>query len=494
MKHRKHLHIGRRASFGLAVALMGLALSLINGAALAQTDLDNLGPHIDQAIITELEAQYTVGVIIDLADPAAVGLRAPSADRATMIRNAQDSVLNAVSTARGIFHMGHRYSQVPAMSARVDSQMLALLSQHPDVRSVTFDYPIESPSAEVGLAAAPNAARDGAFAPRMVQAQDVINSDDVFNLGITGAGARVAIIDTGYRRDHPDLINSVIAERCFTGAGGTDPQNPPSCLPNDTATSDNAGDEFGHGTGIAGIITGDGTTQAPRGIAPDTGIIPIRVLNEAGEGVNSDRVAAIDWILANQASLQVDIINMSLGTKLPYAFVCDGAIPASSTALSAAFNAGITLISSTGNQGLNNSTSEPACHSNVIAVSATWDSAYVPPNDAQPSSGSRFPPLIPSLPPNPNYSDIPGFTIFPDCFDATTAIDVVPCFTNMASFMDLFAPGAIITTTGADLGQGDTDNSGSFIGSSQAAALVSGVTAQLLQADPSLTPTQIRDT
>ncbi|MBK8027395.1 MAG: S8 family serine peptidase [Chloroflexi bacterium] len=98
--------------------------------------------------------------------------------------------------------------------------------------------------------------------------------------GLTGAGVRVAVLDSGIDTDHPDLADDLIAQVCFTG-GGTPALG--SCPPADTNTGISAEDENGHGTNVAGIITSDGTV-APIGFAPDAQIVAVRVLDGFGSG------------------------------------------------------------------------------------------------------------------------------------------------------------------------------------------------------------------
>jgi subtilisin family serine protease len=111
--------------------------------------------------------------------------------------------------------------------------------------------------------------------------------------GHTGRGATVAVLDSGIDVDHPDLATAVLAAADFTESeSGTD-------------------DRFGHGTHVAGIITGDGAASGGRyaGMAPDAKLLNGKVLDDFGGGFESGIIAGMEWAVAQGA----DVVNMSLG-------------------------------------------------------------------------------------------------------------------------------------------------------------------------------------
>jgi serine protease AprX len=114
--------------------------------------------------------------------------------------------------------------------------------------------------------------------------------------GVTGNGVTVAVIDSG-RASHPDLNDAFVFDKDFTGKGPKD--------------------QYGHGTHIAGIITGSGiasgTTPANKGIAPDAKLVNLRVLDENGAGNASDVIAAIEWSIRNRYRFNIRVLNLSLG-------------------------------------------------------------------------------------------------------------------------------------------------------------------------------------
>ena len=159
----------------------------------------------------------------------------------------------------------------------------------------------------------------------------------------TGAGTRIAVLDTGIDTTHPDLASKVDYQIDFVD--GTNP----------------ASDADGHGTHVAGIaaaVTNNGTGVA--GAAPNARLQIARVLGPNG-GSDADIVAAIDWALLAPAA---DVINMSLGKCAP--------APVLESAINRAWNGGVVVVASAGNEGdRTNCINYPASYPNAISVAAT---------------------------------------------------------------------------------------------------------------------------
>lgn len=143
--------------------------------------------------------------------------------------------------------------------------------------------------------------------------------------GLTGTGIRIAVLDTGLDSTHADLDDldfrnwsslsnksKVVESRSFVGG---------ACSPAGT------GDGHGHGTHVAGIATGTGE-GAPldasdngryAGIAPGAELAVGKVLTDAGAGVNSDLIAAMEWAAmpadSSGCSVGASIVNMSIGSE-----------------------------------------------------------------------------------------------------------------------------------------------------------------------------------
>ncbi|GID27371.1 S8 family serine peptidase [Paractinoplanes brasiliensis] len=163
----------------------------------------------------------------------------------------------------------------------------------------------------------------------------------------TGAGVVVAVIDSGVDAAHPDLAGNVLS--------GYD------AIANQAGVST---DPNGHGTHVAGTIaavTGNGAGVSA--IAPDTKILPIKVLGASGSGYMSDTAEGIIWAADNGAG----VINMSLGGS--------SKLSAVSNAIMYARSKGVVVVASSGNDRAQGSpTNYPAADEGVIGVAAT-DSA-----------------------------------------------------------------------------------------------------------------------
>jgi subtilisin family serine protease len=147
----------------------------------------------------------------------------------------------------------------------------------------------------------------------------------------TGAGATVAVIDTGAHLSHPDLQGRLVAGRDF--------------VQDDDVPQD--GD--GHGTHVAGIVaatTGNGV--GVESVAPGARVLVVRVLGDDGSGDIGDVADGIDWAVAHGA----DVINLSLGPDVP---LLGGSAPEFDAAIDRALDAGRVVVAASGNTGL------PAC-------------------------------------------------------------------------------------------------------------------------------------
>ena len=134
----------------------------------------------------------------------------------------------------------------------------------------------------------------------MQQVHSLLETGSAHSKGILGQGIGIAIIDTGIS-PHPDLIRNGSRIRGFYDA--TEPNN---TLPRD---------ENGHGTHVAGIAAGDGSSSNGlyKGIAPASHVIGIRILNSSGNGKMTDILPSFSWILQNRIKYEIRIVNISIG-------------------------------------------------------------------------------------------------------------------------------------------------------------------------------------
>lgn len=177
-----------------------------------------------------------------------------------------------------------------------------------------------------------------------------------------GFGARVAVLDSGIWKDHPD-----ISPNLNWGLST-------SFVPGEGVVPTVAG--FHHGTHVAGIIAAAINGKGIQGVAPEAEIVAVKVLSQSGSGAFSWVIAGIMY--ASGPDVQADVINMSLGATF-YRINAGGGgsgplIAALNRAINHATAAGTLCVSAAGNEGVNlnsNIWSIPAQSGNGMAVAAT---------------------------------------------------------------------------------------------------------------------------
>lgn len=269
-----------------------------------------------------------------------------------------------------------------------------------------------------------------------------------------GAGIGVAIIDSGIAA-HPDLKNSVVYRVDFTGQA-----------PGKTT------DPYGHGTHVAGIAAGSGSSA---GIANQARLVDLRVLDSTGAGSTSTVISAIDWAINNQNVLGTDgkplnirVINLSLG-HMPL----EGA-DTDPLALEArkAVQAGIVVVAAAGNYGKDASGNTiyggiltPGIEPSVITVGAvtTWGTPSRS-DDVVASYSSRGPTIDGLLKPD---ITAPGSRIESATSPGNTLITAHPTLQVDPAHMMLS-------------------------GTSMASPIVAGAVAMILAKAPALTPNAVK--
>jgi subtilisin family serine protease/subtilisin-like proprotein convertase family protein len=167
-----------------------------------------------------------------------------------------------------------------------------------------------------------------------------IDSPQAWDISTGASGVTIAILDTGVDLDHAEFAGRIVPGYDFVNN-------------DNTAQDDNM-----HGTACAGIAAARGNNSSGvAGIAWNSMIMPIKILNSNGSGYTSDIVDGVNWARVNGA----DVISMSLG---------GGGYDASfNSAITAAHNAGVIVISAAGNDNSSN-ISYPAAYSNSMAIGA----------------------------------------------------------------------------------------------------------------------------
>jgi serine protease AprX len=281
-----------------------------------------------------------------------------------------------------------------------------------------------------------------------------IGADDYYADGFKGAGVDVAIIDSGVVPVEGLRANG----RLINGPDLSLESQDPELRYMDT---------FGHGTHMAGIIAGHEPAQYSKrdgrggpggsGIAPQARLVSIKVADAIGATDVSQVIAAIDWVVQhrNDNGMNIRVLNLSFGT--------DGTqnpeIDPLSHAVKVAWAHGIVVVVAAGNRGFGSpKLNNPAINPSVIAVGAD-DTKGTPDvsDDTIPEFSSRGD--------DERRPDVlaPGKSIV--------------SFRNPGSFVDVTFPGGAVTS---HLFRGT--------GTSQAAAVVSGAAALIIQQRPEIGP------
>lgn len=156
---------------------------------------------------------------------------------------------------------------------------------------------------------------------------------DAAHLTATGAGAIVAVVDTGVQASHPDLQGRLLPGHDFVDNDG---------VPQDAVD--------GHGTHVLGIVgAAENNGVGISSVAPGARLLPVRVLDNTGAGFVEDVAKGIDYAVAQGAQ----VINLSLGSDVPLVGMIGG--DEYDAAIRRALAAGRVVVASAGNN------SAPAC-------------------------------------------------------------------------------------------------------------------------------------
>lgn len=182
----------------------------------------------------------------------------------------------------------------------------------------------------------------------------MIHCGDAYDLGVTGKGIGVAVLDTGIY-PHEDFENRIAVFK--------DMIQHKSC----------PYDDNGHGTHISAIIGGAGCASERRycGVAPGCHIISVKVLDRKGNGFASDVLAGLRWIRENRERYGIRIVNISVGSYSRKAMSEESVLV---KGVNAAWDDGMVVVVAAGNQGPGRMTiTTPGISRKVITVGCSDD-------------------------------------------------------------------------------------------------------------------------
>ncbi len=313
---------------------------------------------------------------------------------------------------------------------------LLALAQVPGIRIITHDGPVVAQAIETD--------------PIETSYGFTVGADRVWNsenraLRATGRGVTVAVIDTGVNRSHPSLGSDVTCVNTNRRSSGCD-------------------DPHGHGTHVAGIISGQDAAGRYVGVAPDARVVAVKIADNDGVALESDLIRGLQWAHENRSAQQIRVVNLSVSGATPTSYVFSPI----DNAVEQLWSSGIVVVASSGNAGTERD--------------ATW---YPPGNDP--------------------------FVITVGCHDDNltreTGDDSLCFFSSRGRTQDGFAKPDIIapgrrivsalagrnTVLGRELSDRIVDEDYLRLsGTSMSAPVVSGIVALLLERHPRMTPDQVK--
>ena len=354
-------------------------------------------------------------------------------------------VQGATSVESTVRQMGGRVTHslplIGGFSARVPASDIPRIARIPGTTSIALDRPTHVQSTPGTYNNVPSVFKKAT------------NGDKLNNIGGNGHGVTVALIDTGVT-SLPDISGALVPVVGPTGVT--------QCV--NFTTEPTCDDSYGHGTFMAGLIAGNGTSSLGKyvGMAPGAGVLSLKIAGVTGASDVSTIIAAIQWVVSNQPYYNIRVLNLSLGTDSTQSYTIDPL----DYAVEKAWQAGIVVDVAASNRGPNAYTiSDPANDPFVITVGAIDDKGTQGLND----------------------DVLPNFTgRGPTATDNLSKPDVVAPGAHLVS---LAAPGSAISnqypsTMTAPYRRGS--------GTSMANAVVSGLVAQLLSVQPSLSPDRVK--
>ena len=308
----------------------------------------------------------------------------------------------------------HAFSSIPGASATITGaqlQRLALL--YPKLlQSVTLDRPVKT--------------ADYQNAQMWTDSSDIsplwsnVDPNTGADLGPAPQAPAIAFIDSGINAtDTADFGSRVVASVSFcslcassapvaTASSAAVPAADPSAASatdsataapsltdpaaalaplTDAATALMNTDLEGHGTMVAGIAAGSGSDYP--GVAQNAPLVSVRVANQDGESMESDVIAAADWILANKDKYGIKVVNISMAGSSPASFRNDPL----DQAVERLWFSGVTVVAASGNFGDGSAVDMSAAPGNdpfIITVGAVDQNQTSDPSDDTVTPWSAF--------------------------------------------------------------------------------------------------------
>lgn len=324
----------------------------------------------------------------------------------------------------------------------------------------------------------------------------------------TGRGVGIAVVDTGIY-PHPDFYSPVGRVVGFH-----------DCINDGTIPYD----DNGHGTHVAGDAAGNGHMSGGkyRGPAPDALLVGIKALDKQGQGNPRDILDGLNWAVENKQRYNIRVMNLSLGSGSASAKEAQ----AIKDAIEDAYKAGIVVVMSAGNNGPGpNSIYSPADSPYAITVGALDDAGTPDPSDdrianfsGRGAAGSGKPDLVargvgvigPSSPGSTFEETAKQYEVARETLSWLQGLsdkELTQVPTQTLGLLELNQETIARFKSSPSVARQELDRvmnhvarlprvEGNYIGmpgTSTAAPIVAGVIAQMLEANPDLTPGQVKE-
>ncbi|MFD7991961.1 S8 family serine peptidase [Streptomyces mexicanus] len=184
----------------------------------------------------------------------------------------------------------------------------------------------------------------------MAQSNAQIGTPTAWRSGLTGKGVTVAVLDTGVDTGHPDLSGRVGETKSFI-------------------EGEDVADRNGHGTHVTSTVGGSGAASGgqEKGVAPEATLAVGKVLDDQGNGSESEIIAGMEWAARD---VRARIVSMSLGSTEP----SDGTDPMARALDTLTQETGALFVVAAGNTGAPSSIGSPGAADAALTVGAV-DSA-----------------------------------------------------------------------------------------------------------------------
>ncbi|MEZ4703536.1 MAG: S8 family serine peptidase [Rhodothermales bacterium] len=352
-----------------SAALLVLLASAITAPVFAQTGMaperTRLQANAFDEVLSMAHSRGRLPVLVTLADPVDAGKRTAAQREARYVELRRSVLASLGAGAREVRAFRH----LPVMAVEVDAQAIEALRASPHVASIQ---------------------EDALYAPLLDQSVPMIGADRAWEMGGSGAGEIVAVIDTGVDASHPFLAGKVVAEACFS----TSYESAASDFVSVSLCGDGTDEQIGegaaancdpsiagcdHGTRVAGIVAGRGDYFS--GVARDAELLAIQVFSRFDNycGADpcvrswvSDQIAALEYVYDLSDTERIAAVNLSLGGgHYTSEESCDELNPAMKSAIDLLWQKGIAVVAASGNSGMSDGLVAPACVSTSVSVGAT---------------------------------------------------------------------------------------------------------------------------